>query len=135
MTNAQLRGNGQTPVSEANLALILAGLQTVRDGDFSVRLPGHLTGLAGKVADTFNEIVSANQQIALRHLADALKARLTAGWLKSSRDATRVTFRSSARAVKTTGRLRSARRRCVMRIAMIAIMHWINFRKKATVNL
>ena len=64
MTNAQLNGNGQIPVSEANLALILAGLQTVRDGDFSVRLPGHWTGLAGKVADTFNEIVSANQQIA-----------------------------------------------------------------------
>src|SRR6516225_2425054 len=64
MTNAQLRGNGPIPVSEANLALILAGLQTIRDGDFSVRLPGHWTGLAGKVADTFNEIVSANQQIA-----------------------------------------------------------------------
>ena len=46
MTNTQLRGNGQIPVSEANLALILAGLQTVRDGDFSVRLPGHWTGLA-----------------------------------------------------------------------------------------
>jgi len=64
MANAQLKGNGQILVSEANLALILAGLQTMRDGDFSVRLPGDWTGLAGKVADTFNEIVSANQQIA-----------------------------------------------------------------------
>ena len=63
MTSAP-RGNGEVMVSEANLALILAGLQTMRDGDFSVRLPGHWTGLAGKVADTFNEIVSANQQIA-----------------------------------------------------------------------
>jgi len=36
----------------------------MRDGDFSVRLPGYWTGLHGKIADTFNEIVSANQQMA-----------------------------------------------------------------------
>ncbi|HWW13391.1 MAG TPA: HAMP domain-containing protein [Candidatus Dormibacteraeota bacterium] len=36
----------------------------MRDGDFSVRLPGSWTGLAGKVADTFNSIVAANQQMA-----------------------------------------------------------------------
>jgi HAMP domain-containing protein/signal transduction histidine kinase/DNA-binding response OmpR family regulator len=36
----------------------------MRDGDFSVRLPGNWTGLAGKIADTFNEIVTANQQMA-----------------------------------------------------------------------
>ncbi len=47
----------------ANLSVILAGLQTMRNGDFSVRLPGNWTGLAGKVADTFNDIVSANQQM------------------------------------------------------------------------
>src|SRR6202020_3089132 len=46
-----------------DLSVILAGLQTMRDGDFSVRLPGSWTGLAGKVADTFNDIVSTNQQI------------------------------------------------------------------------
>src|SRR5246127_2153611 len=50
-----------TPV---DLAAILAGLQTMRNGDFSVRLPGSWTGLGGKIADTFNEIVSANQQMA-----------------------------------------------------------------------
>jgi HAMP domain-containing protein/CheY-like chemotaxis protein/signal transduction histidine kinase len=50
--------------SDPSLAVILAGLQTMRDGDFSVRLPGSWTGLAGKLADTFNEIVTANQQIA-----------------------------------------------------------------------
>ncbi len=48
----------------ANLSVILASLQTMRDGDFSVRLPGAWTGLAGKVADTFNSIAAANQQIA-----------------------------------------------------------------------
>ena len=46
------------------LRIILASLQTMRDGDFSVRLPGSWTGLAGKIADTFNEIVAANQQMA-----------------------------------------------------------------------
>jgi len=51
------------PVS-ADLAVILAGLQTMHNGDFSVRLPGSWTGLAGKVADTFNDIVAANQQMA-----------------------------------------------------------------------
>ncbi|MGC1225026.1 MAG: HAMP domain-containing protein [Candidatus Sulfotelmatobacter sp.] len=54
----------QTQPDSANLSAILASLQTMRDGDFSVRLPGSWTGLAGKIADTFNSIVAANQQIA-----------------------------------------------------------------------
>jgi HAMP domain-containing protein/CheY-like chemotaxis protein/signal transduction histidine kinase len=62
------KSNGRTaleaePVS-ADLSVILASLQTMRDGDFSVRLPGNWTGLAGKIADTFNDIVTANQQMA-----------------------------------------------------------------------
>ena len=48
----------------AELNVILESLQTMRDGDFSVRLPGTWIGLAGKIADTFNEIVAANQQMA-----------------------------------------------------------------------
>ena len=51
-------------VSQPDLSVILAGLQTMRDGDFSVRLPGSWTGLPGKLADTFNDIVSTNQQMA-----------------------------------------------------------------------
>ena len=43
---------------------LLATLQAVRGGDFSVRLPGDRTGLDGKIADTFNEIVAANQRMA-----------------------------------------------------------------------
>jgi HAMP domain-containing protein/CheY-like chemotaxis protein/signal transduction histidine kinase len=46
----------------------LASLQSMRDGDFTVRLPGTWVGLAGKVADTFNEIVAANQ-----HMSQELK--------------------------------------------------------------
>ncbi|HEX6501928.1 MAG TPA: HAMP domain-containing protein [Terriglobales bacterium] len=63
-----VKGNG-TSIATAesaspDLSIILAGLQTMRDGDFSVRLPGSWTGLAGKIADTFNDIVAANQQMA-----------------------------------------------------------------------
>ncbi len=62
------KNNGNSgPVAQptaADLSVILASLQTMRDGDFSVRLPGSWTGLAGKVADTFNSIVAANQQMA-----------------------------------------------------------------------
>ena len=47
---------------------LLAALQAVADGDFTVRLPGDWTGLDGKIADRFNEIVSANHQMA-RELA------------------------------------------------------------------
>ncbi len=50
--------------ASADLSVILASLQTMRDGDFSVRLPGSWTGLEGKIADTFNSIVAANQQMA-----------------------------------------------------------------------
>src|SRR6202161_2629652 len=59
-------GNGKRPVSEfdLNVSKLLRALQSVRDGNFSVRLASDQTGLAGKVADTFNEIVSSNQRLA-----------------------------------------------------------------------
>ncbi len=63
-----LKNNGQTGAhvesGDVDLSVILGCLQTMRDGDFSVRLPGNWTGLAGKIADTFNDIVTANQQMA-----------------------------------------------------------------------
>jgi HAMP domain-containing protein/CheY-like chemotaxis protein len=43
---------------------LLRALQAMRLGDFSVRLPGDQTGISGKIADTFNEIVAANQRMA-----------------------------------------------------------------------
>ena len=46
-----------------DLSVILGALHTMRDGNFSVRLPGSWTGLPGKIADAFNEIVAANQQM------------------------------------------------------------------------
>jgi CheY-like chemotaxis protein/HAMP domain-containing protein len=59
--NGDAHLNGDSP----ELALILQSLLSVRNGDFSVRLPVVWTGLTGRIADTFNEIVGANQQMAL----------------------------------------------------------------------
>ncbi len=50
--------------SQLDLGALLAALQAMRVGDFSVRLPGDQTGIAGKIADTFNEIVAANERMA-----------------------------------------------------------------------
>jgi HAMP domain-containing protein/CheY-like chemotaxis protein/signal transduction histidine kinase len=58
------RRNGTDSEGHLDLRELLRALQAVRDGDFSVRLPSDQTGIAGKVADTFNEIVIANQQMA-----------------------------------------------------------------------
>ena len=41
---------------------LLHALQSVRSGDFSVRLPGDWSGIDGKIADTFNEIVAAQPE-------------------------------------------------------------------------
>jgi methyl-accepting chemotaxis protein len=41
---------------------LLAAMVRFRDGDFSARMPGDLTGLAGKVADTFNDIASMSDR-------------------------------------------------------------------------
>ena len=43
---------------------MLAALTALKRGDFSVRLPSEWTGVAGKVADTFNEVVELNERMA-----------------------------------------------------------------------
>ena len=53
---SESNGNSGVAVAEQpsdELSTILAGMQCMRDGDFSVRLPGSWTGLKGKVADVF----------------------------------------------------------------------------------
>jgi len=42
---------------------LLAALVALKKGDFSTRLPSDWTGMAGKIADTFNDIVETNQLI------------------------------------------------------------------------
>src|SRR5579863_6992759 len=67
-SNGSRNGKAKAADGSLDLTVFLASLQTMRDGDFTVRLPGTWIGLAGKVADTFNEIVAANQ-----HMAQELK--------------------------------------------------------------
>ncbi|MEK7407190.1 MAG: HAMP domain-containing protein, partial [Acidobacteriota bacterium] len=43
---------------------LLIALTAYKKGDFSVRLPVDWTGMAGKVADTFNEVVEMNDRMA-----------------------------------------------------------------------
>ena len=62
--------NGHT----AELHELLHALQAVRTGDFSVRMAGHETGVFGKIADTFNDIVANNQRMAqqLEHVGQVV---------------------------------------------------------------
>jgi HAMP domain-containing protein/signal transduction histidine kinase/DNA-binding response OmpR family regulator len=64
-TSKRKNGNNHPESDSSELAVILETLLSVRNGDFSVRLPVVWTGLTGRIADTFNEIVAANQQMAL----------------------------------------------------------------------
>ncbi len=68
---AVARGNN------AEVRELLHALQQMRGGNFSVRLAGDWTELWGKVADTFNDIVSANEQMA-EQLERAPRVRLVA---------------------------------------------------------
>jgi HAMP domain-containing protein len=74
----ELRTNGASPNAGAaelpasqlqdgsspELHELLNALQSMRVGDFSVRMPGSEVGILGKIADTFNEIVTANERMA-----------------------------------------------------------------------
>ncbi|KAB2919329.1 MAG: HAMP domain-containing protein [Hyphomicrobiaceae bacterium] len=59
---------------ESELHELLRALQAMRMGDFSVRMAAESTGIVGKIADTFNEIVSTNQHIAgqLEHVGQVV---------------------------------------------------------------
>src|ERR1700741_2377115 len=56
----------QTPNGKDALDLnhLLYALQAMRVGDFSVRMAGNQLGIEGKIADTFNESVGANERMA-----------------------------------------------------------------------
>ncbi len=43
---------------------MLAALTALKRGDFSVRLPSEWTGMAGKIADTFNDVIELNERMA-----------------------------------------------------------------------
>ncbi|MGZ3479799.1 MAG: hypothetical protein ACXU81_05585, partial [Myxococcaceae bacterium] len=52
------------PVVPLQLRELLGVLLEVRNGNFGVRVPGHWTGLLGKIGDAFNDVVSANERMA-----------------------------------------------------------------------
>src|SRR5262245_1696484 len=50
--------------SETAMTALLAALTALRKGKSGVRLPLEWTGVAGKVADAFNEVVELNERMA-----------------------------------------------------------------------
>ena len=69
--SAGAEGSGQ---SQVELQTLLHALQAMRAGDFSVRMPGDQLGFIGKIADTFNDIVSANERMSqqLEHVGQVV---------------------------------------------------------------
>src|SRR6202045_4285595 len=55
---AELNGS-----KDAELKQLLVALTAFKRGDFSVRLPDDWTGLTGKVADTFNDVIGINDRM------------------------------------------------------------------------
>src|SRR3989449_1074214 len=53
-----------SPTDEIDSGTLLTALKTLRRGDFSVRLPMNWPGMAGKIADTFNDIAEMNEHLA-----------------------------------------------------------------------
>jgi HAMP domain-containing protein/CheY-like chemotaxis protein len=66
--------NGHAGARELDQHELLKALHAMQAGNFSVRLPGHQTGVAGKICDAFNTIVAANQRIAqqLEHVGEVV---------------------------------------------------------------
>jgi hypothetical protein len=62
-TQSASTNNGFDSAREQN-AQLLAALHSLRDGNFSVRLPSDWTGVQGKIADAFNDIAGANDKMA-----------------------------------------------------------------------
>src|SRR5688572_6118802 len=69
MAGSSLEQTEATPRPALNgganlLQELLHALQAMRRGDFSARMPDDRVGVEGKIADIFNEIVAANEQMA-----------------------------------------------------------------------
>ncbi|HVR59517.1 MAG TPA: hypothetical protein VMT72_22110, partial [Pseudolabrys sp.] len=61
-------GRAADDASDANspveLQNLLQSLRAMRSGDFTVRMGVEQDGILGKIADTFNDIVAANERMA-----------------------------------------------------------------------
>src|SRR2546428_6754715 len=62
---ARPRNGSRLNGGELDAKQLLSALVAVQRGDFSVRLPDDWTGVAGKIADTFNEVIAKNQRLTM----------------------------------------------------------------------
>src|SRR5689334_4142012 len=54
--------SAQATTDSLDLRQLLRILMAVKKGDFSVRMPSDQTGIAGKIADTLNDIIDLNER-------------------------------------------------------------------------
>src|SRR5205807_8516586 len=52
-------------IHECDTGQLLRALMAFKRGDFSVRLPDDWIGVAGKIADTFKELIAKNQRLTM----------------------------------------------------------------------
>ncbi len=65
MTTQTLLKTESVEPDSVDIHQLLKALMALKKGDFSVRLPIDWTGTAGKIADTFNDVVEMNQHMAM----------------------------------------------------------------------
>ena len=58
-----MQDQGLQSSSTMEMAAVLSALNALKRGNSSVRLPAEWTGLAGKVAEVFNDVVEQNQRL------------------------------------------------------------------------
>ena len=56
--------NNETQTNTFDEKAVLNALLALKRGDFSVRLPGEWTGIAGRIADAFNDVIEINERVA-----------------------------------------------------------------------
>jgi hypothetical protein len=65
MSSTTAFASEESPGKEGRLSsdALLAALRAFRDGDFAVRLPSHLSGVDGEIAQAFNECIQHNAEL------------------------------------------------------------------------
>ena len=56
------------PVDKVDALPLLSVLSRMKEGDYTARMPLEWAGVAGKVADGFNDVIIANQALSLIHI-------------------------------------------------------------------
>src|SRR5881409_2789 len=60
----RVAGNGTQPPEGIDEKLLLSVLTAFKKGNFAVRLPLEWTGIAGRIADSFNDVIELNEKMA-----------------------------------------------------------------------